>query len=86
VISIVGDSTNRIHWRGTMAGIPPYDWDTWLNGEVHTLHQGMDFEKDPRTMAKIIRIVARRRGMKATVHGCDGNVRFRAYTPEAKSE
>ena len=65
-----------------MANRPSYDWDTWLNGERHTLHQGKDFKKDPARFARVIRMQARRRGMKATVHGCDSKVRLQAYVPE----
>lgn len=83
MISIVGDSADRIDGIGTMPK-RLYNWDAWLDGEVHTLQQGKDFEKDPAKFAKVIRIVARRRGMKATVHGCDGKVRFQAYVPDAE--
>ncbi|GAA0670429.1 hypothetical protein GCM10009535_57780 [Streptomyces thermocarboxydovorans] len=40
-------------------------WEEWMDGEVHTIHRGMDFQKEPVEMAKSIRFHARYHDMKA---------------------
>lgn len=69
-----------------MADIPPYDWDSWLNGELWKLQRGKDFETDPRDFTKVIRMHARRHGKKAVVHTYGNKVGFWTYVPETAEE
>lgn len=44
-----------------------YPWDEWLDGEPRRIHQGVDFEIDPRRMAMSIRSAAKNRNLKVAV-------------------
>jgi hypothetical protein len=60
-----------------------YPWNTWMNGERHTIHRGEDFGKEAAVMAKYIRNHARYHGMKAKVRVHDEeSISLTFYKPE----
>jgi len=42
-----------------------YDWDSWLDGDIWVLKQGVDFDVELSTMRSVIFGAAYRRDMKA---------------------
>lgn len=45
---------------------PKYPWDAWLDGSIHKITQGIDFESNPSTMIPLLRQRARQRDLKVT--------------------
>ncbi|MFE7278550.1 hypothetical protein [Streptomyces sp. NPDC057623] len=59
-----------------------YPWATWMNGELHTLKRGTDFEKDPNEFGKTARKYARRYGKRAVVRTIGDQVFLQFFETE----
>lgn len=71
----------RAAGRGSNKGMnTKYPWDTWADGDEHTIVHGVDFHCGHWSLANLIRREAKNRGLKAWVSvkvGDPGTIRFR---------
>lgn len=63
-----------------------YSWADWSNGELWVLHQGVDFDVEPRSFAKSARKYAHRYGMKAKTSIYGESVCVQFFEAEAEEE
>lgn len=64
-----------------------YDWDTILDGNVHVMVKGEDFDCKPITLKSRARAVAQNMGVKVrTASDEDGNVVIQSYEAGAETE
>lgn len=61
-----------------------YPWEKWMNGELHILQHGKNFNKDPQDFAKSARKYARRYGKKAAVRSIGDKIFLQFFEVEDK--
>ena len=68
-------------WGPNPAGEYGYPYDTWFNGEMWHLTQGVDFKTEPKAFRGTVRSAAKYRGLKLRTRVVGANFYLQAFKP-----